>query len=142
MKYSMLYYSNNQMSSSYKANEEIIALPDEISNRIHYLSNHVKKIHSVEKEERYRKSVVEFEKLAKYLSCDIYIDDESLPNTGIIRLVSNNILLHDEFTCKASVDLLSKVKEADEVVMENYNYNGSESLVSLTIRFYLYDLIM
>lgn len=142
MKYSMLYYSNNQMRTSYTANEEIIAFPKEISNRIHYLSKHIKKIYSAEKVEVYRKSVVEFEKLAKYYSCDIYIDDESFPNIGIIRLVSNNILLHDEYTCEAAVDLLSNVKEADEVTIESYNYNNCENLVSLTIKYYLFDLIM
>lgn len=141
MKISNLYYSNAQMSNSFPVNTEIIDLPIEINNRIHYLSTHCEKIYNAEKSEKYRKCVEIFDSWAKYFSCDIYADDETLPNIGVIRLVANNMLLHDEYTNAASVDLLSMLNRADAVVVESYNSNISDSLVSLTLKFYLYDLI-
>ena len=120
---------------------ENIDLPMGINKKIHYLSTHVKAIYNAEKAERYRKCVEDFDELAKDFQYDIYVDDESLSNTGIIRLVSKNILLHDEFIHEASVNLLSMLNSADEVIVERHNYNGSDSLVALTLKFYLCDLI-
>lgn len=142
MKISNLYYSNAQMSNSFPVNTEIIDLPIEINNRMHYLATHCEKIYNAEKAENYRKCVEEFDSWAKYFSCDIYADDETLPNIGVIRLFANNMLLHDEYTPVASVDLLSMLNRADEVVVESYNCNNSDSLVLLTLKFYLYDLTM
>ena len=141
MKISNLYYSNAQMSNSFSMTTKSIDLPIEINNRIHYLFTHGEKIYNAEKAARYRKCVEDFDRLAKYFSYNIYADDEMLPNIGVIRLVANNMLLHDEYTNAASVDLLSMLNRADAVVVESYNSNISDSLVSLTLKFYLYDLI-
>lgn len=140
MKINNLYYSKAQSSNSSSTEKVINDLPIEIKNRIHHLSTHVKKSYNAAKAKRYKKYVDDLEKMAEYYSYDIYIDDESLPSTGVIRLVSNNILLHDEFTQDASADLLSMLKYADEVVVENYNSDANDSLVSLTIKYYLFDV--
>ena len=116
-------------------------VPCEIRNRLHYLSIHAKKEYCVEKAEYFNECVRYLIKIAEYYSYDIYIDDGDDTMVGIVKLISNKILLYDEYVQHTNMDIMSMFKKADEVIVEEINVDSRESRPALVLKFYLYKII-
>lgn len=141
MKICKLYYSNSKLCDAELINNDNLDLPIYIKNKIHYLSTQVKKVHNAGKEAEFYEFIYLIQEFAKEFLYDVYIDNESLNDTGIVKIVSNNIVLHDLVSFKESSNLLSMLNAADEVVVESFNSGNSPDLVSMTVTYYLYDLV-